>query len=88
MPNGKYTVRLHFAEIYDLIATPGMRVFTVSLQDKPVLEKFDITKDAGGFGKVVVKEFKNVTVTDGKLVIGFEKITEFPTIQAIEVLGQ
>ncbi len=88
VPNGKYNVRLHFVEIYDLIATPGMRVFTVSIQDKPVLEKYDITKDAGGFGKVVVKDFKDVAVTDGKLVIGFEKVTEFPTIQAIEVLGQ
>jgi hypothetical protein len=88
VPDGKYTVRLHFAEIYELIAAPGIRIFTVSLQGKPVLEKFDITKDAGGFGKVVVKEFKDVAVTDGKLVIGFEKIAEFPTIQAIEVLGQ
>jgi hypothetical protein len=88
VPNGKYTVRLHFTEIYDLIAKEGMRTFNVSLQGKPVLEKFDITKDAGGFGKVTVKEFKDVDVTDGKLTIGFEKILEFPTIQAIEVLGQ
>jgi hypothetical protein len=88
VPNGKYTVRLHFAEIYDLIAKEGMRTFTVTLQGKPVLEKFDITKDAGGFAKVTVKEFKDIEVTDGKLMIGFDKVTEFPTIQAIEVLGQ
>jgi hypothetical protein len=87
-PSGKYTVRLHFAEIYDLIAAPGVRVFTISLQGKPMIEKFDITKEAGGFGKVVIKEFKGVEVTDGKLIIGFTKITEFPTIQALEVIGE
>jgi hypothetical protein len=89
VPEGKYTVRLHFAEIYDLINAPGVRVFNVTLQGKPALEKFDITKAAGGFGKVVVKEFKDVVVAaDGKLMIGFEKIAEYPTIQAIEVLQQ
>jgi hypothetical protein len=87
VPNGKYLVRLHFAEIYDVIAKEGTRIFTVSIQGKPALEKFDITKAAGGFGKVVVKELK-ADVTDGKLIIGFEKVLEFPTIQAIEVLGQ
>jgi hypothetical protein len=87
VPDGKYTVRLHMAEIYDVVAAPGVRVFGISLQGKTVVEKFDPTKEAG-FGKVTVKEFKDVTVSDGKLVIGFEKIAEFPTIQAIEVLQQ
>jgi len=87
VPNGNYIVRLHFAEIYDQAAKEGLRVFTVNLQGAPVLDKYDITKDTGGFGKVVVKEFP-VTVTNGKIVIGFAKITSRPIIEAIEVLGQ
>ncbi len=87
VPNGQYIVRLHFAEIYDQAAQEGLRVFTVNLQGQPVLEKFDIMKDAGGFGRVVVKEFP-ATVTNGKLVIGFVKVTSRPIIEAIEVLGR
>ena len=85
--DGNYLVRLHFVEIYDQTAKEGLRVFTVNLQGKPVLPNYDIMKDTGAFGKVVVKEFP-VTVTGGKLTIGFAKITSRPIIEAIEVLGQ
>ena len=48
VPNGKYTVRLHFAETYEGIYGPGERVFSVSLQGKEVLKDIDPFKDAGG----------------------------------------
>ena len=64
----KYTVRLHFAEPDGL--TAGKRVFSVSLQGKKVLDKFDIAKEAGGPNRSVVREFKGVTVRD-RLVIEF-----------------
>ncbi|MCE5277575.1 MAG: PQQ-binding-like beta-propeller repeat protein [Planctomycetaceae bacterium] len=54
----KYTVRLYFAELEDL--KPGQRVFSVSLQGKEVLKDFDIAQAAGGAGRGIVKEFKDI----------------------------
>jgi outer membrane protein assembly factor BamB len=59
-PERTYTVRLHFAEPDGLPA--GRRVFDVGLQGETVLKDFDISADAGGPGRAVVKEFKGVRV--------------------------
>lgn len=61
-PPAPYTIRLHFAEPDDL--PPGARVFTVALQDKSVLERFDIAAAAGGSARIVVKEFPHVIIKD------------------------
>jgi hypothetical protein len=59
VPAGKsYTVRLHFAEIFDDGA--GMRMEDVSLNGTPVLSELDIFKEAGGKNRALVKEFKDV----------------------------
>jgi outer membrane protein assembly factor BamB len=57
-----YTVRLYFAETepYEL----GRRVFDVSLQDRRVLEGFDIAKEAGGTNRTVIREFKGIDIKD------------------------
>jgi len=57
-----YTVRLYFAEIAGCVA--GQRAFDVSLQGKPVLEGFDIAKEAGGVNRVIVREFRKVEIKD------------------------
>ncbi|UCD00117.1 MAG: PQQ-binding-like beta-propeller repeat protein [Phycisphaerales bacterium] len=57
-----YTVRLYFAETEPYEA--GRRVFDVSLQDRRVLENFDIVKEADGTHRTVVKEFKGIDITD------------------------
>ena len=88
VPNGKYTVRLHFAETYSGIAGEGERVFSVTINDKIVLKDFDPYKEAGGPEKPVVKEFKGVTVTNGELVIGFISNIENPEINGIEILSE
>jgi hypothetical protein len=88
VPNGKYTVRLHFAETFDGIYGPGERVFSISLQDQEVLKDIDPFKDAGGAIKPLVKEFKNVSVNNGELVIGFSYNIENPQICGIEVLAK
>ena len=88
VPNGKYAVRLHFAETYPGIDTQGPRVFSVSIQGKPALADFDVMKTAGGFAKPVVKEFKGVAVTDGKLLIEFTAKSQNPEINGIEILGE
>jgi len=70
-----YTVRLYFAEIEECpfwlgqaetgeTGEIGRRLFNVSLQNRQVLETFDIVKEAGGTNRPVVKEFKGINVKD------------------------
>jgi hypothetical protein len=88
VPNGKYTVRLHFAETYDGITAVGGRVFGVTIQGKPVLNDFDVFATAGGAQKAVIRELKGIEVSDGKLEIGFVAKTQNPEINGIEILGE
>jgi len=69
-----YTVRLYFAETSE--CQIGQRVFDIALQGKPVLEAFDIVKEAGQANHTVVKEFKGINVKDDL------KITLAPTTAA------
>ena len=57
-----YTVRLYFAEPDSL--RPGDRVFDVHLQRQPVLRNFDITTEAGGSLRGIVKEFRHIMLKD------------------------
>ena len=88
VPNGRYTVRLHFAETYDGITGVGQRVFSVTINEETVLEDFDPYKEAGGFEKPVVKIIKSLTVTDGELVIAFTMDIQNPEINGIEILSE
>jgi hypothetical protein len=88
VPNGKYTVRLHFAETYDGITGAGQRVFSVTINDKVVLKDLDVYKETGGLNKPLVKEFKGVTPTSGALTIGFVPNVENPEINGIEVISE
>jgi hypothetical protein len=87
VPNGTYLVRLHFAETYEKLTKPGERVFTVKINGQVVLKDFDVLKEAGGFGKPLVKDAPGVAVTDGKLKIEFVEGVQKTEINAIEVLA-
>ncbi|GJZ43736.1 probable leucine-rich repeat receptor-like serine/threonine-protein kinase, partial [Tanacetum coccineum] len=68
MLNGSYIVSLHFAEIIftndRTYRSLGRRVFDIYLQGMLVEKDFDISAQAGGVGKVVVKNYTvNVTTT-------------------------
>jgi hypothetical protein len=84
LPNGKYTVKLYFAEVYSGINGPGERVFSFSVQGKQ-FKDFDIWVKAGGFSKAYV-ESVDADVTDGKLSITFTPNVENPKINGIEIL--
>ena len=84
LPNGKYTVKLHFAEIYSGITGPGMRVFSFNVQGHE-FKDFDIWVKAGGFGKAYI-ESVTAEVTDGKLSIKFTPNLENPKVCGIEIL--
>lgn len=59
VPRGKsYTVRLHFAEVFDDGA--GMRIENVAINGNQVLKNFDIFAQAGGMRKAVVRAFKGI----------------------------
>ncbi len=45
VPDGRYRVELRFAE--PLLRTPGERVFSVSLNGKPVIANLDLVRDSG-----------------------------------------
>jgi hypothetical protein len=85
VPNGKYVVRLHFAETYDGITAAGERVFSVSLAGREVLKDLDVFKEAGGRLKPLVKEFKGVSVENGQLAVGFTASVQNAEINGIEI---
>jgi enterochelin esterase-like enzyme len=87
IPNGKYTVRLHFAETFDGITDAEGRVFSISVQGQEVLKDLDLYKTVGPL-KPLVKEYKGVSVENGQLVIGFTPSIENPQICGIEVLAE
>jgi hypothetical protein len=88
VPNGKYTVTLHFAETYEGIYDVGERVFSVSINGKEVLKDLDPYKDAGEFNTPSVKVCKGVEPVDGKIEIGFAYNVENPQINGIEIVSE
>ncbi len=87
VPSGTYTVKLYFCETYDGVTDAGQRVFNVKVGNQD-LKNFDIYKEAGGANKPVIKTFKDVKVTDGKLKITFEAGEQSPEINGIEIIPQ
>ena len=84
VPNGKYVVKLHFAETFDGITAPGERVFSFNVEGHE-FNDFDVWVKAGGAQRAYV-ETVSVEVTDGKLDISFTPKTENPEINGIEIL--
>jgi enterochelin esterase family protein len=86
VPNGKYVVKLHFAETFDGITGPGQRVFSFNVQGHE-FKDFDVWVKAGGALKAYV-EAVPVEVTDAKIKVSFTPKVENPQINAIEIIPQ
>ena len=86
VPNGKYVVKLHFAETYDGITGPGERIFSFNVQGRE-FKDFDVWVKAGGALKAYV-ETVPVEVRDGKIKVTFTPKVENPQINAIEIIPQ
>lgn len=84
VPNGKYTVKLLFAEVYSGIGGPGDRVFSFNVQGRE-FKNFDIWVKAGGPDKACMQS-ADVDVTNGVLNITFTPKVENPKINGIEIL--
>ncbi|MGO9586436.1 MAG: malectin [Limisphaerales bacterium] len=84
IPNGKYVVRLHFAETYEDITGEGQRVFSFNVAGHE-FKDFDVWAKAGGAKRAYV-ETVNVDITDGKLDITFTTNIQSPEINGIEII--
>jgi len=92
VPNGNYSVWLHFAEIYfgatggyPALSDTGLRKFDVKIEDELKLTDFDIIKETGSMSSI--KKSFNVLVTDGSLSIDFISKVNRAKISAIEILN-
>lgn len=91
LPNGRtYTLRLHFAEPSE--EQGSERRQNVSLNGRTILQNFDISAEAGGRNKALVKEFAGLQPgPHGSLVLAFAPAPGSPdgnaTISAIEILA-
>jgi hypothetical protein len=84
VPNGKYTVKLHFAETFEDITAAGQRVFTFNVNGHE-FKDFDVFAKAGGAKRADV-ETADVEVTNGKLDITFTANVQSPEINGIEII--
>ncbi len=86
VPNGKYVVKLHFAETFEGITGPGQRVFSFNVQGRE-FKDFDVWVKAGGPLRAYI-ETVPVEVTEGKVKLTFTPKIENPQINAIEIIAQ
>lgn len=84
LPNGKYLVKLHFAETFEGISGPGQRVFSFNVEGRE-FKDFDVWAKSGGFARAHV-ETVPVEITDQKLDITFTSNIENPEINGIEII--
>ncbi len=88
LPNGQYSIRLHFAETYSGNAGVGLRVFNILTENQLAISNLDIFSEAGGINRALVRTIDQVAVTDGQLNIQFQHKTENPTLAAIEIISE
>lgn len=82
---GRFTVRLYFAEPDH--ARSGERRFAVSLQGQPpVLEGFDIAREAGGRMRGIVREFREV-ISEGTLTVKLSATNGRPILCGLEIVA-
>jgi hypothetical protein len=82
VPNGTYTVRLKFAEIF--FTQAGQRVFHVDINNLRRLTNFDVVQAAGGAFRALDQTF-SVTVTNGQIAIDLIPVVSAPKVNAIEI---
>ncbi len=86
IPDGKYSVTMHFAESDPRFNEEDKRLFSVKLETVQVMENFDATKELG-YATAGSRTFET-TVTDGWLDIDFVHVKDkaFVSISALEIL--
>lgn len=85
VPEGRYEVRLYFAETFWWTSWEGARVFDVAVEGGVVIDDLDVFKRSGGANRAIV-ETVEADVRDGALTIDFLHEVENPAVKAIEVI--
>jgi hypothetical protein len=93
VPNGNYTVKLHFSEDYDGIGGPTDRLFTYAVKDGDAktgktlkeVKEFSPWKASGDHFKAYVDTVP-VNVSQGAITVTFTPEVENPQINAIEIV--
>jgi hypothetical protein len=84
--SAKYTVRLHFAELFQTAS--GKRVFNVAINGTTVLTNFDIFAATGAAFKATLRDFTATATASGQIVIKTTTVTDNATVEGIEILRQ
>ena len=82
VPNGRYDVVLHFAEIF--WNGTGQRLFDVLIENGLVLDNYDVYQ-AAGHDVPVALTFPRIQVGDGQLNIRFVTVRDNAKVSAIAV---
>ncbi len=85
VPDGRYTVKLHYAEGWQF--STGERLTDLDIQGQPVLRDFDFNAAAGGFRTAYVKDIPGIEVTNGELALDMPNPPGFK-IQGFEIVRQ
>jgi Malectin domain len=91
---GKYGVTLYFAERYFGPGMPGgggvgSRVFDVTCNEDVLLRNFDVSKEAGGANRALVRTFHGLAANaQGKLMIRFLPVVNYALVDAISVVDE
>jgi uncharacterized repeat protein (TIGR04076 family) len=86
-PGGKYTVRLHFTEIY--FSGPEQRLFNMDANGKRILDDFDICEEAGGAFKPIIREISLRADSEGRIVLtSVPGRADQPKISAVEIVPE
>jgi hypothetical protein len=83
---GLITVRLYFSEQKGV--SKGDRTQTISIQNQLVLKQFDILNEASRPGVGIVKEFKDIKIDKGELLITLTSLKGKTLLCGIEVIAQ
>jgi len=86
MDNSIYTVKLYFAELEQVNAKA--RIFDVELQGEKVLQNINISKEANGINKLVVKTVEGVLVQNNlKIKLSAKDDDILPLLNGIELIA-
>jgi hypothetical protein len=89
----RYTVKLYFSEPFFTQARTesgiGSRVFDVYSDGTTLLKGFDITKEAGGGNRALVRVFHGIPASpQGKIDLNFVPVVNYALINAIEIVEE
>jgi beta-glucanase (GH16 family) len=83
LPNGRYHLRLHFAE--NVYNAAGKRKFSVSAENKVIVDSLDVFSMSGNINTAYSLTIPNIEVTDGEMNIEFTGLVDTAILSALVV---